>query len=136
MFDPPTPASAGADGPDYTELLRILQQGRQGAHERMLPGAGHPHSLPQLESFLTTLVFFATEPSGWLRVTCSPDGDTIYLKWKWTAGTYQNKYVMAVVQSWQLPYGFALLYEKYWRVLDRGEGASEDRFYNGKGGPS
>ena len=70
---------------------------------------------------------------GWMRVIPQPDDNKIYLKWKYTRGTYEGCYVMAVVQNMQLPDGIMLLCHK---VIQADQGLlrpTRDRLYDDEG---
>jgi len=56
---------------------------------------------------------------GWLRVIPSRDRSPIYAKWKFTSGEHDGKYVMVVVQYYQLDELFPQLLGQLHKV-DRG----------------
>lgn len=67
---------------------------------------------------------------GWFRLVPASDGKTVYLKWKWTAGKLQNRYVMTVGQPHELGELLGLLVEKV-RAAEAGTGVSSlDKYYS------
>lgn len=49
---------------------------------------------------------------GWLRAIPDGEGNTAYLKWKFTRGQFSGSYVMVVVRPWEHTMGFTLLLDK------------------------
>lgn len=66
---------------------------------------------------------------GWIRI--APDGEakTVFIKWKWVRGSFQNKYVMVHCHYTQLLWGFDLLEQKVEEVELGIRTPVEDRFY-------
>lgn len=70
---------------------------------------------------------------GWLRVTPKEDGETVYWKWKWTAGPHVNHYVMVVYHSSESSEAITRLALKI-DAVDRGEQTPvKDHYFKGEG---
>jgi len=71
---------------------------------------------------------------GWLRWVRKRDTDTIYAKWKFTAGRQHNTYIMVVGQTWQVRYILQLLLLKLDKY-DSGDNSDlvEDTFHSAVG---
>lgn len=79
----------------------------------------------------TALDFLLTRTDGWLRITPQDDGETVYFKWKWTAGPHVNHYVMVVYPHFQCGNAFLRLALKVDSV-DRGEQRPvKDHYFKG-----
>jgi hypothetical protein len=59
-----------------------------------------------------TLAQLLTHTDGWARLIPDTEHKTLFLKWKWSKGKHQGKYVMSVVPPWQLALGLEILLGK------------------------
>jgi len=77
------------------------------------------------------LLPFLLRDDGWLRVTPQDDGETVYFKWKWTAGKHVNHYVMSVYPASESAEALRVLAIKV-HAVDRGEKAPvKDHYFKG-----
>lgn len=67
---------------------------------------------------------------GWVRIVPKPDQDQLYLKFKYTSGPWDRHYIMAVVQTGQLPEGLMLLVHKLLQTDQGLHKPSKDRLYD------
>jgi hypothetical protein len=86
--------------------------------------AGRDHVADALDSLLS-------RDDGWLRITPQNDGETVYWKWKWTAGKHINHYVMVVYPKSQSGDALLRLALKV-HAVDRGEKIPvKDHYFKG-----
>lgn len=76
------------------------------------------------------LLPFLTRDDGWLRISPTNDGETVYFKWKWTAGPYANHYVMAVYPAHEADQALALLARKMHAVDSREQKPVRDHYFH------
>ena len=86
-------------------------------------------TLPTSAGELLSLI--SHRDDGWLRWVRKRDTDTIYAKWKFTAGRRHNTYIMAIGQVWQVEYILQLLLLKL-QKYDEGDNTDlvTDSFHN------
>lgn len=118
---------------DYAAILEALQETKQVDGTPVYREADPtPHQLVNAKVALQMLSALAVHPQGWLRITSSPDGDRIFLKFKWNQGKWRGYYVMAVVQYWQVDYGLTLLASKVAKVAQGESKPAKDTAYDWK----
>lgn len=88
-------------------------------HGGHLEPTGTPPQAVALE-VARALLPFLTRDDGWLRISPTNDGQTVYFKWKWTGGPYANHYVMAVYPAHEAHQALRLLAGKM-DAVDSGE---------------
>lgn len=68
---------------------------------------------------------------GWLRVVPERDGNSVFIKWKFTHGLWDGHYVLAVTTRFSIAAGFATLLEKL-EDVDRGRRRpTKDHYHKG-----
>lgn len=103
---PPTPEAAA-------ELERIAEQA--GTPQGRLGWLSHRYGNLQQALFHLT-----HRGDGWLRVIPDEDKQTLWLKWKFTRGSWDQHYVMAKVQLERVEEGLQLLVHKL-HMVDLGD---------------
>jgi hypothetical protein len=101
--------SDGRSDGTRTTASRVHSSG----HISLTDPAASPHE-PSAHTLQAgpTLARLVDRFDGWLRIVSDGDTGQVYIKWKFTRGHWRGHYVMAVVQYWQLGYGFQLLLDK------------------------
>lgn len=125
------PAESGNPRATFEELLQLAGETPILGNLPEPDDGPSPHELVGDGMAWYHAMALSTHPHGWMRWTSDGEGKTLYLKFKWTSGKLRNRYVMAVIQWWQIKYGVSLLYHKVNEAEQKnGKGSAEDKYYS------
>ena len=131
------PPTGGDPRASYEELLKLAGEASTLGNLPIPDDSISPHEFVGDGLAWYVVGCLATHPDGWMRWTSDAEGKTLYLKFKWSGGPLKNRYVMAVVQWWQIKYGVQLLYAKVNEAEQHnGKGSAKDTFYDWQDGRS